>query len=94
MTTVPLPGSVVVTEVHVELQLGEEVELVVDLQIADRAEDITDILLLIEESDRVLRSELLGGLSRLDVSSSHRRARRQRQHHGQDAWGRTVQQHR
>jgi len=35
------------------------VELIVDLQIADRAEDITDILLLIEESDRVLRSELM-----------------------------------
>ena len=54
-----LTRSVVVAEVHVELQLGEEVELIVDLQIADRAEDITDILLLIEESDRVLRSELL-----------------------------------
>ena len=36
---------------------GEEVELVVDLQIADRAEDITDILLLIEERHGVAWSE-------------------------------------
>ena len=46
---VSLTRSIVVAEVDIELKLGEEVELVVDLQIADRAEDVTDIFLLIEE---------------------------------------------
>ena len=56
---VSLTRSVVVAEVDIELKLGEEVELVVDLQIADRAEDVTDILLLIEERHGVTWSQLI-----------------------------------
>ena len=49
MTTVPYPKRSRSRGSRLSFSSGEEVELVVDLQIADRAEDITDILLLIEE---------------------------------------------
>ena len=41
-----LTRSIVVAEVHVQLELGEEVDLVVELEVADGTEDITHILLL------------------------------------------------
>ena len=55
----PLTRSIVVAEVHVQLELGEEVDLVVELEVADGTEDITHIILLLKESNRVLGSELL-----------------------------------
>ena len=48
-----LTRSIVVAEVDIELELGEEVELVVQLQVADGTEDIADVFLLLKESDGV-----------------------------------------